>query len=108
MPRRIMILAVAAVVALGVALGGAPAFAHDEYRIIGTVTIQQNSQLAVKSREGKMFSIKLDGETLVYRDNKKVAAAELRTGRFVVVDALGDSEADLVAVEVRIIAALPR
>lgn len=104
MTRRIMILALAAVVTFG----AVQAFAHDEYRIIGTVTAWQNSQLAVKSREGKMFSIKLDGETGVYRDSKKVAAAELKAGRYVVVDALGDSEADLLALEVRIIAALPR
>ncbi len=104
MTRRIMLLAIAATMALG----AAQVFAHDEYRIIGTVTAWQNSQLAVKSREGKMFVIKVGGETPVYRDNKKVAAAELRAGRYVVVDALGDSEADLVAVEVRLIASLPR
>lgn len=104
MTRRIMMLAIAAIVALG----AAQALAHDEYRIIGTITTRQKSQLQVKSREGKMYSMKVDGETLIYRDNKKVPATELSAGRYVVVDALGDSEADLVAVEVRLIASLPR
>ena len=104
MTRRIVMLVIAATVALGVA----QAFAHDEFRIIGTIAQRQNSQLEVKSRDGKMVKIKVDGETLVYRDNKKVDAAELTAGRHVVVDALGDSIADLLAVEVRIIAALPK
>ena len=104
MTRRIMILAIVAMVALG----AAQVFAHDEYRIIGTIAAMKNSHLEVKSREGKMVTIKVDGETLVYRDNKKVDATELRTGRYVVVDALGDTVTDLLAVEVRIIAALPR
>ena len=104
MTRRVMTLVFAAMVALG----AARAFAHDEYRIIGTIATRQNAQLQVKSREGKTYSMKVDGETLVYRDNKKVPATELRAGRYVVVDALGDSEADLVAVEVRLIASLPR
>ena len=104
MTRRMVMLAIAAMVAFG----AAQAFAHDEYRIIGTIVAKTNSQLEVKSREGKMVSVKMDGETLVYRDNKKVNVAELRAGRYVVVDALGDSIADLLALEVRIIAALPK
>jgi len=96
------------VIAATVALGAAQAFAHDEYRIIGTIVSRQNARLELKSREGKMVSVKLDGETLVYRDNKKIDVAELKAGRHVVVDALGDTVADLLALEVRIIAALPK
>ena len=104
MTRRIMMVLIAAMVACG----AAQTFAHDEYRIIGTIAARKNAQLDVKSREGKMVSIKVNGETLVYRDNKKVHAAELQVGRHVVVDALGDSVADLLAVEVRIVASLPK
>jgi len=104
MTQRIMMLAVVVMVALGTG----HAFAHDEFRIIGTIAAMKDAQLEVKSREGKMVTMKVDGETLVYRDNKKVGAIELKAGRHVVVDALGDSMADLLAVEVRIIAALPR
>jgi hypothetical protein len=95
-------------VAAMVAHGAGPAFAHDEYRIIGTIVTSKNSVLDVKSREGKMIAIKTNGDTLVYRDNKKVDAGELKAGRYVVVDALGDTVADLLAVEVRIIPALPK
>lgn len=104
MTRRIVIMVIAATVTLW----AAQALAHDEYRIIGTIVVRQDSKLEVKSKEGKMFSVKMDGETLVYRDNKKVDVAELRAGRHVVVDARGDNLADLLAVEVRIIASLPK
>jgi RNase P/RNase MRP subunit p29 len=99
-----MMALVAAVIGLGVA----HVSAHDEYRIIGTIAARKGAQLDVKRRDGKMLSVKVDGETLVYRDNKKIAATELMAGRHVVVDALGDSEADLLAVEIRIVASLPK
>ena len=104
MTQRFVILAVSAMVAIGVGR----AFAHDEFRIIGTITGVKTARLEVKSREGKMVTVKVDAETLIYRDNKKVGATELRAGRHVVVDALGDTMADLLAVEVRIITALPK
>jgi len=52
--------------------------------------------------------IKVNDTTLVYRDNKKVARAELKAGRFVVVDALGDTIEDSLALEVRIVPSLPK
>lgn len=104
MTRRIMMGLVAGLIGLG----ATQVSAHDEYRIIGTIAAKKGAQLDVKRRDGKMFSVKVDGETLVYRDNKKIAATELVAGRHVVVDALGDSEADLLAVEIRIVASLPK
>jgi hypothetical protein len=103
MTRPILLLAMTAIVACG-----APALAHDEFRIIGTITAAQPAQLQVKSREGKALSIKVNDETLVYRDNKKVARSELKAGRFVVVDALGDTIEDSLALEVRIVPSLPK
>lgn len=84
-------------------LGAAHALAHDEFRIIGTVTKLQNSRLDVKTKEGRTISIALNQETLISRDKKKIETTELKTGRSVVVDALGDSYDDLVALEVRIV-----
>jgi hypothetical protein len=80
-----------------------PLFVHDEFRIIGTVTKQQDSAIDVKTKEGKTISIALNKQTLISRDKKKVSLTELKTGRYVVVDALGDSEADLLALEVRLV-----
>ena len=104
MTRRLIILAIATMATLG----ATHVFAHNEYRIIGTIVLWKDAQLEIKSREGKMVSITVNGETIMYRDNKKVKAAELKAGRHVVVDALGDSYRDLAAVEVRIIPSLPK
>jgi hypothetical protein len=103
MKSRILILAVSLLV-----LGVSMASAHDEFRIIGTITAAQPTQLQVKSREGKALSIKVNDNTLVYRDNKKVTRTELKAGRFVVVDALGDTIEDSLALEVRIVPSLPK
>jgi hypothetical protein len=89
-------------------LGPTCLLAHDEFRIIGNITRLQDSQLQVKDKTGKTFSIKINNETYIHRDKEKEKApvAELKNGRSVVVDALGDSEADLLAVEVRIVPAI--
>jgi hypothetical protein len=80
--------------------------AHDEFRIIGTISKLQDSQLQVKTKDSKTYSVKLDAETYIHLDDKqkeKIKATELKTGRSVVVGALGDSEVDLLALEVRIV-----
>jgi hypothetical protein len=83
---------------------GAPrASAHDEFRIIGTLTRVQEHQIDVKQKDSRTVSIAVNKETLITRDKKKVPASELKTGRSVVVDALGDDLTDLVALEVRIV-----
>jgi hypothetical protein len=87
-------------------LGSSSAFAHDEFRIIGTVVKYENSTLAVKNKEGKTLSVRLDKQTAVSRDKKKVDAKELRAGQSVVVDAYGDTEDDSLALEIRIVPAI--
>jgi hypothetical protein len=77
--------------------------AHDDYRIVGTITKIKDKQLEVKTKEGKTFSIGINDLTLVKRDKAKVSATELKVSASVVVDARGDSEQDLMAVEVRIV-----
>ena len=80
--------------------------AHDEYRIIGTVTKITATTLAVKqTKDGKVITMKTDANTLVTRDKKKVARSDIKTGGHVVVDALGDTINDLLVVEVRLVPA---
>ena len=81
-----------------------PLFAHDQYRIIGTITKPpQPKSIEVKTKDGKLVSIELNRETLISRDRKKADFTELKMDGSVVVDALGDSYDDLVALEVRIV-----
>jgi hypothetical protein len=78
--------------------------AHENYRIIGTVTKVTAEKLDVKqTKDGKTISMFLEKTSKVTRDKKKVAVSELKTGLHVVVDARGDSMDDLDVVEVRIV-----
>jgi len=99
MRTHIRTLAVAAVLLL--ASGGV--FAHDNFRVIGTVAAYDAPLLQVKDRSGKATVVRLDKQTAITRDKKKVEAAELKVGRSVVVDAWGDDESDLLALEIRIV-----
>jgi hypothetical protein len=78
--------------------------AHDDYRIIGTVVRIAAPTLEVKqTKDGKTIAMKMDSATIVTRDKKKVALAEVKAGQYVVVDARGDSLEDLVVLEVRLV-----
>ena len=79
------------------------AFAHEDFRVIGTLTKHQDSNIEVQSRDGRLTSIKLDRQTLIRRDSNQIDAAELEIGLSVVVDAYGDSAEDLLALEIRIV-----
>jgi hypothetical protein len=79
------------------------ALAHEEFRVIGTLASASASQIQVRDRDGKTLSIKVDRQTVIRKDNADVSSDALTTGNSVVVDALGDSETDLVALEIRIV-----
>lgn len=93
---------------LTLTLLSSPVMAHEEFRIIGTLTRVQDAQIAVRTKDSKTITISVDKQTLVTRDKKKVPAAELKSGQSVVVDALGDDYSDLLALEVRIVPAITR
>lgn len=96
-------------VAVGLLAAGTAALsAHEEFRVIGTISKHQGTVINVKARDGKMASIRLDKQTAISRDSKKVDAAELKVGLTVVVDAYGDSEEDLLALEIRIVPPIGR
>ena len=77
--------------------------AHQDYRIVGTLTRVQKTAIQVKTKD-ETISIKLDEETYVTRDDvARLPNAELKRGRSVVVEATGDSYKDLVALRVRIV-----
>src|SRR5215213_10590942 len=82
----------------------APAWAHDDYRILGTVLRVSAGRIEVKqTRDAKTVAIRMDQATIVTRDDKKTTSSELKAGVNVVVDATGDSVDDLVALEVKIV-----
>jgi hypothetical protein len=99
MTQRLTIL----VAVVMVSFSAAALWAHDNFRVIGTVTRVEASSLDVKNKDLKTTSIRIDKQTTVTRDKKKIPISELRVGQSVIVDAYGDSEADLLALEVRIV-----
>lgn len=102
MTKMTMMMLASLVVATG------PAAAHDEYRIIGTVSKITATQIDVKQvKDGKVIEIDLDQQTKFTRDKKPVAASTVKVGQSVVVDALGDTILDLLALEVRLVPAIP-
>jgi hypothetical protein len=102
MTRRIAV----AMVVFATILVAAPSFAHDEYRIIGTVLKRAAGTLDVKqTKDGKTISMTLDDKVPVSRDKKKMAISDVKVGTSVVVDALGDSLEDLSVVEIMIVPA---
>ena len=90
------------------ALIAVPLRAHDEFRIIGTLEKYQNSTIAVKKSTGKTVAIKIDKQTTVTQNDKKVDASALKAGQSLVVDAYGDAEDDALAVEIRIVPPIKR
>jgi hypothetical protein len=99
-----MIRRVAATVSvLMLIAGAAQLWGHDNFRIIGTLTKHQQSKIEVKNKDGKIISIRLDKQTSISRDEKKVDPTALKAGQSLVVDAYGDTEDDSLAVEIRIV-----
>lgn len=92
-----------ALIIVGSALPWSSAFAHEEFRVIGTLASSTEARIQVRDRDGKLFSIGVNKQTVIVKDRAEVDASALTTGNSVVVDALGDSEADLVAIEIRIV-----
>ena len=97
--RWLIALVITAVLMLGVA----PLWAHDNFRVIGTISKLQPTKLDVTTKEAGTLSIAIDKQTVVWRDKKKVPASELKMGLSVVVDAYGDSDEDLLALDVTIV-----
>jgi len=93
-----------AFVALSVIVAGTTALsAHEDFRVIGTISKRQASVIDVRQRDGTTARIRVDKQTAISRDDKHVDASELKAGLTVVIDAYGDSEKDLLALEIRIV-----
>jgi hypothetical protein len=99
MMRRMQMVLTAALLLVGAAYVSA----HEEFRVIGTLTRISDAAVDVKNKEGKTISIRMDKQTVISRDKKKVPVGQLKTGQSLVVDAYGDSEKDLLALEIRIV-----
>ena len=95
---------VLAAVVIAVMLTAGALSAHDDYRIIGTLTKIAGNTIDVKQqKDGKVISMDMDSQTVITRDKKKVDRSELKVGVSVVVDATGDDLDDLLVLEIRLV-----
>jgi hypothetical protein len=99
MSRRVTIACVVLMLA-GIAAGLS---AHDEFRIIGTLEKLQSARISVKKTTGPTVSVRIDKQTAITQDKKKVDATALKVGQSLVIDAYGDTEDDSLALEIRIV-----
>jgi len=82
--------------------------AHDAYRIVGTVAKISATQIDVKQiKDGTIVEIDIDKKTKVTRDKKPAPFNQIKVGGSVVVEAYGDSILDLLALEIRLVPAIP-
>ena len=96
-----MIRGLCAAVLAGFALfAGIPALAHEEFRVAGTIARLDPEGIAVKTTAGKTIAVRFGGPTRFWRGDERAPTVELRMGEPVDVRAYGDSEEDLLALDV--------
>ena len=86
----------------------APLGAHENFRIVGTVTLIKGQDFDVKTKEGRTVKMSIDSNTRVTRDKKKVPIDELKVGLSVVCNARGDTIDDLMVLDIQIVPPLTR
>jgi hypothetical protein len=88
------------------ALAPEPALrAHEHFRIVGVITKINATEMDVRNKESKTYTVDINKKTVVKRDKEKteLSLSALKVGLTVVVDAYGDDEFDLVALDVRVV-----
>jgi hypothetical protein len=100
-----MVRLVLCVLATTTALSSIPLSGHENFRIVGTIVKFERWQLQVATAAGESFAITLQESTPIERDKKSVSATELKPGRSVVIDVMGDTpyDYDLYVVSVRLV-----
>src|SRR5829696_8959110 len=78
-------------------------FAHEKFKIVGTVAALKKDEIAVKSIDGATYEIDFtDSAVVTDKNHKKIDRAKLKVGEKVIVLALGHDMFDLEAFEVQL------
>jgi hypothetical protein len=97
MMKRSIALALASCLAVA-----APLLAHGGFtHVVGTVAAMDATHVEVKTRAGKVVSVKLNDATKYTKTGKAAAASDMQVGQRVAVEAKGHG-ADLTAAEVKL------
>ena len=89
--------------ALVVLLAGI-AFAHEKFKIVGSVVGLKTDEIAVKAIDGATYEIDMnDGSVVTDKNHKKIDRGNLKVGASVIVLALGHDMFDLEAYEIQLV-----
>ena len=94
-----------AVITMGFALFLAgSAFAHEKFKIVGSVVGLKSDEIAVKAIDGATYEIDMDdGAIVTDKNHKKIDRSNLKVGASVVVLAMGHDMFDLEAFETQLV-----
>lgn len=93
-----------ALVAAAALFAAFPALAHEDVPVAGQVTAVTAKSIQVRTKDGRVVTLEIDGNTRVMRDGKRLGAKDVKVGQTVKALGFGDSAADLVAIDVTITA----
>jgi hypothetical protein len=99
-----LIVAAMLIVAVGQAGLNTRLYAHEKFKIVGSVAGLKKDEIAVKAIDGATYEIDFpDGAVVTDKNHKKIDRALLKVGEKVVVMALGHDQFDLEAFEVQLV-----
>jgi hypothetical protein len=79
-------------------------YAHEKFKIVGSVVALKKDEIAVKAIDGATYEIDMDeGAVVTDKNHKKIDRSHLKVGASVVVLALGHDMFDLEAFEIQLV-----
>lgn len=108
MTKRYLVTA-AALILLFLILCAPALSAHERFRFVGTIVRMDSAKKLLIMKTGRKehpreLEIGITDKTRIEKDGRKLPASELKSGRYVVVDALGD---DLFSTDATVIKIVP-
>ena len=90
-------------VALALLVASTTAIAHPNHKIIGTVTMAAADHVMIKTKDGKVHTVKVVKTTKVTREKKPMKAEDIPVGARVVATAVSDEDLTAKTIEVGVV-----
>lgn len=91
--------------ALAILITSAAVFAHPNHKIMGTVTMAAADHVMIKTKDGKVHTVKVVKTTKVTREKKPMKAEDIPVGARVVATTVSDEDLTAKTIEVGIVPA---
>lgn len=86
--------------ALAILVTGTTTLAHPNHKIMGTVTMAAADHVMIKTKDGKVHTVKVIKTTKVTREKKAMKAEDIPVGARVVATAVSDEDLTAKTIEV--------